>query len=85
MARRRSSGSSTTSAEVGCRGCPGTAVFLFKDVGAAPPALITNLRHNKVLHERVILLSILTDDVPRVEPTPSASEVAPSSATACSR
>jgi KUP system potassium uptake protein len=46
---------------------PGTAVFLFKGSGAAPPALITNTRHNHVLHERVILLSILTDDVPTVD------------------
>lgn len=43
---------------------PGTAVFLFKGSGAAPPALITNVRHNHVMHERVVLLSILTDDVP---------------------
>ncbi|MEI2699812.1 MAG: KUP/HAK/KT family potassium transporter [Microthrixaceae bacterium] len=43
---------------------PGTAVFLFKGSGAAPPALLTNVRHNHVMHERVVLLSILTDDVP---------------------
>src|SRR5690606_5734354 len=34
---------------------PGTAVFLFKGSGAAPPALITNTRHNRVVHEQVIL------------------------------
>jgi KUP system potassium uptake protein len=45
---------------------PGTAVFLFKDVGAAPPALIENLRHNKVLHDQVVLLSIATSDVSNV-------------------
>jgi KUP system potassium uptake protein len=45
---------------------PGTAVFLFKGTGAAPPALLTNTRHNHVLHERVILLSVVTDDVPTV-------------------
>jgi KUP system potassium uptake protein len=45
---------------------PGTAVFLFKGSGAAPPALITNTRHNHVLHERVILLGVETDDVPVV-------------------
>jgi KUP system potassium uptake protein len=53
-------------AEAGLPRVPGTAVFLFKGSGAAPPALITNTRHNHVLHERVILLSILTDDVPTV-------------------
>ncbi len=47
---------------------PGTAVFLFKGSGAAPPALITNVRHNHVMHERVVLLSILTDDVPVTAP-----------------
>ncbi len=47
---------------------PGTAVFLFKGSGAAPPALITNTRHNHVLHERVLLLSVLTADAPVVGP-----------------
>jgi KUP system potassium uptake protein len=46
---------------------PGTAVYLFKDAGAAPPALISNLEHNRVLHRETILLSIDTIDVPRVE------------------
>ena len=45
---------------------PGTAVFLFKDVGGTPPALLVNLEHNKVLHETVLLLSIMTQDVPNV-------------------
>jgi KUP system potassium uptake protein len=47
---------------------PGTAVFLFKDAGATPSALLVNLRHNKVLHEQVLLVSIQTADsstVPR--------------------
>ena len=34
---------------------PGVAVYMFKDEGAAPPALMSNLRHNKVLHETVLL------------------------------
>ena len=42
---------------------PGTAAFLFKDAGAVPPALLVNLRHNKVLHERVLLVSVATADV----------------------
>ena len=45
---------------------PGVAVYLFKDEGAAPPALVSNLRHNHVLHDKVLLLSVHTGDVPRV-------------------
>jgi KUP system potassium uptake protein len=44
---------------------PGTAVYLFKDAGAAPPALISNLRHNKVLHEMTMLVSVDISDEPR--------------------
>ncbi|MGB6058242.1 MAG: potassium transporter Kup [Microthrixaceae bacterium] len=47
---------------------PGTAVFLFKGSGAAPPALITNTRHNHVIHQRVVILSISTSDEPYVDP-----------------
>jgi KUP system potassium uptake protein len=45
---------------------PGTAVFLTADPLAAPTALMHNLKHNKVLHERNILLTIKTADTPRV-------------------
>jgi KUP system potassium uptake protein len=45
---------------------PGTAVFLSSDVNAAPTALMHNLKHNRVLHERNIVLSIRTEDTPRV-------------------
>ena len=45
---------------------PGTAVYLFKDAGVAPPALVANLRHNKVLHEMTMLVSVEVDDIPRV-------------------
>ncbi len=45
---------------------PGTAVYLFKDAGAAPPALISNLRHNKVLHEQTLLVSVHVEEVPTV-------------------
>jgi KUP system potassium uptake protein len=44
----------------------GTAVFLFKDPGMAPPALLNNLRHNKVVHRTTIVASVVTDGVPRV-------------------
>src|SRR5215469_8267684 len=45
---------------------PGTALFLTADVDKVPASLLHNLKHNKVLHERVILLSIKTLDIPRV-------------------
>ena len=44
----------------------GTAVFLFKDLGMAPPALVSNIRHNKVVHENTLVVSVETADVPRV-------------------
>ncbi len=47
---------------------PGIAVYMFKDVGAAPPALIANLRHNHVLHQLTLLVSVETSEVPRVPP-----------------
>jgi KUP system potassium uptake protein len=45
---------------------PGTAVYLFPDPGVTPPALLANLRHNEVLHETVVLVSVQTSSVPRV-------------------
>jgi KUP system potassium uptake protein len=45
---------------------PGTAIFLSADVNAAPTSLLHNLKHNRVLHERNIVLSIRTEDTPRV-------------------
>ncbi|MFZ1770456.1 MAG: potassium transporter Kup [Caldilinea sp.] len=47
---------------------PGTAIFMYSDPDGTPPALIHNLRHNKVLHARVVLLSVSTYEVPRVPP-----------------
>jgi KUP system potassium uptake protein len=44
----------------------GTAVFMTGDITVVPIALLHNLKHNKVLHERVILMQVLTQDVPRV-------------------
>jgi KUP system potassium uptake protein len=52
---------------IGVHRVPGTAVYLFKDSGMAPPALITNLRHNKVLHKRTLLVSVATADTPTVD------------------
>ena len=45
---------------------PGTAVFLTGDPYSAPTAMMHNLKHNRVMHERNILLSIRTEDTPRV-------------------
>ncbi|HVZ03408.1 potassium transporter Kup [Hyphomicrobium sp.] len=44
----------------------GTAVFLTGDPYAAPTSMMHNLKHNRVTHERNILLSIRTEDTPRV-------------------
>jgi KUP system potassium uptake protein len=46
---------------------PGTAVFLTSDPDFAPTALLHNLKHNKVLHEHNVILTIATTDMPRVE------------------
>jgi len=45
---------------------PGLAVFLTSAAGGAPPVLLHHLKHNQVLHERVVLLSIVTKDIPVV-------------------
>ena len=47
---------------------PGTAVFMTAQPRGAPPALVHNLRYNKVLHEQVIVLTITTARVPHVPP-----------------
>jgi KUP system potassium uptake protein len=44
----------------------GTAVFLTGDPEAAPTAMMHNLKHNRVLHERNIIMTIKTEDTPRV-------------------
>jgi KUP system potassium uptake protein len=45
---------------------PGTAVFLTSDPEYAPTALLHNLKHNKVLHEHNVVLTVVTADTPRV-------------------
>ena len=45
---------------------PGTAVFLTSDPTSAPTSLLHNLKHNKVLHEHNVILTINTADTPRV-------------------
>lgn len=44
----------------------GTAVFMTSAKDGVPPALLHNLKHNQVLHERVVLLTIQTADTPLV-------------------
>jgi KUP system potassium uptake protein len=45
---------------------PGTAVFMTGTLATCPHALLHNLKHNKVLHDRVVFLTIVTHDVPSV-------------------
>ena len=45
---------------------PGTAVFLTSDPEFAPTALLHNLKHNKILHEKNVVLTVITADMPRV-------------------
>ncbi len=45
---------------------PGTAVFLTSDPDFAPTSLLHNLKHNKVLHEHNVILTVVTADTPRV-------------------
>jgi KUP system potassium uptake protein len=46
---------------------PGTAIFLTANANAVPNALLHNLKHNKVLHERNVLLTVETLEVPIAE------------------
>ena len=45
---------------------PGVGVFLFKDLGKSPPALVNNVRHNKVLHHTTVIVSVETSEEPRI-------------------
>ncbi|HET7274089.1 MAG TPA: potassium transporter Kup [Longimicrobiaceae bacterium] len=60
---------------------PGTGVFMYGNPEGTPPALLHNLKHNKVLHERVVLLAVTTEDYPyvsddeRVEVEPLGKEI----------
>jgi KUP system potassium uptake protein len=44
----------------------GTAIFMTSNLVGTPATLLHNLQHNKVLHDRVVLLTVVTDDVPHV-------------------
>jgi KUP system potassium uptake protein len=47
---------------------PGTAIFMASSVSGVPSALLHNIKHNKVLHERVVILTVAIQDVPTVDP-----------------
>src|SRR5437773_653630 len=47
---------------------PGTAVFMYGTADGTPPALVHNLVHNKVLHEKVVVLTFTTEHVPHAAP-----------------
>src|SRR5262249_47129440 len=45
---------------------PGTAVYLTSRLDMVPVPLLHNLKHNKVLHQRIVLMHVVTENVPRV-------------------
>ncbi|HET9777617.1 MAG TPA: potassium transporter Kup [Gemmatimonadaceae bacterium] len=45
---------------------PGVAVFMTREPEGAPVVLLHHLKHNKVLHEKVVLLSVLSEEVPEI-------------------
>jgi KUP system potassium uptake protein len=45
---------------------PGISVFMYSNPHGVPPALLHNLKHNRVLHETVIILTVETQEIPRV-------------------
>jgi KUP system potassium uptake protein len=47
---------------------PGSALFMTANPEGTPIALLHNLKHNKVLHERNLILTVITDEVPQVNP-----------------
>jgi KUP system potassium uptake protein len=46
---------------------PGSAVYMIRDLKITPPALMYNIKHNKVIHEKVILLTVVSEDIPHFE------------------
>ena len=47
---------------------PGTAIFMASQTAGVPSALLHNIKHNKVLHERVVILTVAIAEVPYIDP-----------------
>ncbi|MEY3747008.1 MAG: potassium transporter [Pseudomonadota bacterium] len=45
----------------------GAAVFLNRDLTTVPSALLHNLKHNKVLHDQVVIVTVVVEDIPHVD------------------
>ncbi|MGK7867099.1 potassium transporter Kup [Falsiroseomonas sp. E2-1-a20] len=56
---------------------PGIAVFMTSQADFVPGALLHNLKHNKVLHQRVLFVTVMNEDIPRVEDRREVTELAP--------
>jgi KUP system potassium uptake protein len=56
---------------------PGTAVFMTSQADYVPSALLHNLKHNKVLHERVVFVTVQTEGVPKASERAAVEELAP--------
>src|SRR5262249_47027812 len=57
------------SVSLGCTTVPGTAIFLTTDPANVPHALLHSMKHYKSLHDRVVVLTVVTLDVPHVPPS----------------
>ena len=57
----------TKSAHASAARVPGTAIFMASTASGVPSALLHNMKHNKVLHERVVILTVQIEDVPYVD------------------
>ncbi|MEN3971538.1 potassium transporter Kup [Sphingomicrobium sp. XHP0235] len=55
---------------------PGTAIFLTTSTEGVPSSLLHNLKHNKVLHDRTVLLTVKIADTPQVDPAKRAETTA---------
>ena len=68
MARRcRSTASSSGSSRPRCD-VARTAIFMTNDPNSVPRAMLHNMKHNMVLHERIIMMTVVPEDVPHVPP-----------------
>ena len=56
---------------------PGIAVFMTGQADYLPNALLHNLKHNKVLHERVLFVTVINEDVPQAQERREGTEMAP--------